>query len=324
MSLTRVTNRVLANDSVGVAQLSAGAVPNKLGSEIGPFAFRNKIINGAMEIDQRNAGASKIITTNTQVYSLDRWYGAALGAAVTHQRVAVTAPRVSYALRVTGAASNTTTWVAQRIESNLAAQVANLPVTLSFYAASNTLTQLRIGYGAASVVDTHGSTVNDTNIDIPITSTLTHYSISFTAPSTFSNGAYVSFFSNGPLLAGQTITITGVQLEEGSYATPFEQRPIGTELALCQRYYEFNSSTFSNPMFSGNVTTGANYYSNGVFKVTKRATPTVTLTNTFGSRFPSSAGAAAAISLDSFYEFRVANSTGDGYFSSTFTASAEL
>jgi hypothetical protein len=123
---------------------------------------------------------------------------------------------------------------------------------------------------------------------------------------------------------GATFRLTGVQLEVGSTATPFEHRPYGTELMLCQRYYEFNSSAFSNPMFSGNVTSGSTYYANGVFKVTKRANPTVTLTSTFGKNFPNTSGSAADISTNSFYEPRTATGTGDAFFSSTFTASAEL
>jgi hypothetical protein len=125
-------------------------------------------------------------------------------------------------------------------------------------------------------------------------------------------------------LSGNYWAVTGIQLETGTVATPFEMRSIGQELALCQRYYEFNDSAFSNPMFSGNVTSPSGYYANGVFKVTKRATPTVTLTNTFALNFPGTSGSASSISTNSFYEPRDANGTGHAFFSSTFTASAEL
>jgi hypothetical protein len=77
-------------------------------------------------------------------------------------------------------------------------------------------------------------------------------------------------------------------------------------------------------MFSGNVTSGSTYYANGVFKVTKRANPTVTLTSTFGTNFPNTSGSAFDISTNSFYEPRIANGTGNAFFASTFTASAEL
>jgi len=44
------------------------------------FAFRNRIINGAMEIDQRNAGASVTINTTSDAYSVDRFLGAGQAA----------------------------------------------------------------------------------------------------------------------------------------------------------------------------------------------------------------------------------------------------
>ena len=49
-----------------------------------------------------------------------------------------------------------------------------------------------------------------------------------------------------------TIHITGWQLEEGSVATPFEQRPIGLELSLCQRYYRVGTGVVQKHSDSGN------------------------------------------------------------------------
>lgn len=66
--------------------------------------------------------------------------------------------------------------------------------------------------------------------------------------------------------------LTGVQLEEGTVATPFEYRPASLELSLCQRYYEVNSGPPIQGPGIGGATTAANWQ----FKVTKRATPTCT------------------------------------------------
>ena len=74
---------------------------------------------------------------------------------------------------------------------------------------------------------------------------------------------------------GATFYITGVQLEKGSTATSFDYRPYGTELALCQRYYEqfvVGTGSPNNIMLSG-VLTGGNCTATAFFKVTKRASP---------------------------------------------------
>jgi hypothetical protein len=86
--------------------------------------------------------------------------------------------------------------------------------------------------------------------------------------------------------AGNTFAITGVQLEVGTTATNFDFRSIGTELALCQRYYEKSYNVDVVPgtglAYGWSGTTSQNYLempSGIIFKVTKRANPTVTLYN---------------------------------------------
>ena len=76
--------------------------------------------------------------------------------------------------------------------------------------------------------------------------------------------------------AGATFYITGVQLEAGSTATEFERRPIGTELALCQRYYERLSTDTEGVSITSFTFSGSNR-SRWYYKVTKRAQPTVNL-----------------------------------------------
>jgi hypothetical protein len=88
-----------------------------------------------------------------------------------------------------------------------------------------------------------------------------------------------------------TFQITGVQLEKGSTATSFDYRPYGTELALCQRYYEKSFAIGVAPSAanatnlicqfnnSGGSGAGADAYTRGSvqFKVPKRSTPTVNI-----------------------------------------------
>ena len=105
------------------------------------------------------------------------------------------------------------------------------------------------------------------------------YTLSWTGTATgavngsaVSNGSQVTLPSNtNATIKFSSGTVSLVQLEAGSVATPFENRPIGTELALCQRYYElFNSN---NPGITGTSR----------YAVVKRATPTVTRTGTWNS-----------------------------------------
>jgi hypothetical protein len=94
--------------------------------------------------------------------------------------------------------------------------------------------------------------------------------------------------------ASGTATLGNVQLEFGSRATPFEQRPVGVELALCQRYYEKSydlttvpatATTLGYVVSSQNtgVVTASWIGTNIVFKVSKRAIPTVTIYDTAGN-----------------------------------------
>jgi hypothetical protein len=76
---------------------------------------------------------------------------------------------------------------------------------------------------------------------------------------------------------GATWYVTGVQLEEGSQATPFEYRHFGTELALCQRYYEVLTYNANGEIASSYLLTSTFYKSYWYFKVNKRASPTITL-----------------------------------------------
>jgi hypothetical protein len=85
-----------------------------------------------------------------------------------------------------------------------------------------------------------------------------------------------------PINTTFTLDIWGLQVEEGSVATPFEQRPIQTELALCQRYFQV-IATGSGKTLGNNVTLSANDTRGTFFlPVTMRIAPSLTITTGIG------------------------------------------
>jgi hypothetical protein len=210
------------------------------------FGFKNRILNGAMMVDQRNAAASQTFTAGGALaYSVDRWYAYCTGANVTGQQVAgSTTPTVTQnRYRFTGAASVTAVGFGQRIEQKNSYDLAGSTCTLSAdLAISATLTTVTwTAYYATTTADTFGSLASPTVTSIAtgtftVSATVTNFTTNISIPAAATTGIQI-LFTVGALTAGLTWTIGNVQLEKGSTATSFDYRPYGTELALCQRYY---------------------------------------------------------------------------------------
>jgi hypothetical protein len=209
-------------------------------SQPGAFMFRNRIMNGNMSVDQSNAGAAQTITAAAALaYTIDRWYAYCTGANVTGQRVAGSGD-TQYRYRFTGAASVTKIGFAQRIEAINSFDLNNSIATLSVDLSNSLLTTVTWTAWYANTADTFGTLASPTRTQIAtgtftVNSTLSRYSTQISIPSAATTGIEIEF-SVGAQISG-TWVIGNVQLEKGSVATTFEQRPYGTELALCQRYY---------------------------------------------------------------------------------------
>jgi len=259
------------------------------------FGFKNRLINGLMTTDQRNAAASQTFTAGGALaYSVDRWYGYCTGANVTGQQVAgsTTPTNTQFRYRFTGAASVTAVGFGQRIEQknsyDLAGSTCMLSADLAISATLTTVTWTA-SY-ATTTADTFGTLASPTVTQIAtgtftVSATVTNFTTSIAVPAAATTGIQI-VFTVGALTAGLTWTIGNVQLEKGSTATSFDYRPYGTELALCQRYY---AKTFPQTVAPAN-NLGTNYffgYSVNTanpstiwkFPVTMRSSPTLTLFN---------------------------------------------
>ena len=257
------------------------------GNAIGP-GFKNRIINGAMVIDQRNAGASFAQTNGA--YNLDRWSGDSYaGTPVTGKYTvqqnagSVTPPTdfINYlgvtSVATTADASTNIFCVSQKIEgfntADLAWGTANAKtVTLSFWvrssltgtfggsvknSASNRSYPFTYSISSANTWeyktvtiagDTTGTWVTNNGIGIWLNFGLgVGSSFSGTAGAWNSNNNVSATGATSVVgTNGATFYITGVQLEVGSVATPFERRPYGTELSLCQRYLPAIKASFAS------------------------------------------------------------------------------
>jgi hypothetical protein len=283
---TGTGNNVLATSPTLVTPVlgtpTSGVLTNCTGVQYN--GFKNKIINGSMVVDQRNAAASQTITAAAALaYTVDRWYAYCTGANVTGQQVAgSTTPTVTQnRYRFTGAASVTAVGFGQRIEQKNSYDLAGSTCTLSAdLAISATLTTVTwTAYYATTTADTFGSLASPTVTSIAtgtftVTSTVTNFTTNISIPAAATTGIQI-VFTVGALTAGLTWTIGNVQLEKGSTATSFDYRPYGTELVLCQRYYQnLNAQTID---CHGATLSTSTYtpIASMPFKVTMRATPTM-------------------------------------------------
>jgi hypothetical protein len=302
----------------------ADNITDSYGGKVSPISvpFRNRIINGAMVIDQRNAGASVTPTLDGQYGSCDRWmYWLSQASKFSVQQSTVAPTGFSNSLLITSLSAYAVTGtdyfaVNQKIEgfnfSDLGWGTANAQtVTLSFWVRSsltgtfgaaftNSATNRSYPFNYTINVantweqktvtvagDTTGTWIGSTNG----IGAIVQFNLGSVAAKLGTAGTWGSAWYTGATGAqsvvgtnGATFYITGVQLEKGSNATSFDYRSIGTELALCQRYYQ---KTYAQGTAPGSVAIPGSFFTpasvannyqtigNWNFAVVMRATPTI-------------------------------------------------
>jgi hypothetical protein len=297
------------------------------------LGFRNRIINGGMVIDQRNAGASVVLTT-TQ-YVIDRWrseLSPATGGAYSVQRSATAPIGFSNSALMTVTTADTSIastdyydfqqfiegfnvadlgwgtasaqaitisfWVRSSLTGTFAGSVGNGAANRSYVFTYTVSAANTFEYKTVTIPgDISGTWLTDNGRGLCLTFDLGNGS-NYQA----SAGSWVGQYAVGTAAsiklistAGATFYITGVQLEAGTVASPFERRDYGRELQMCQRYFcLFNSSTGAAYLAAGS---GAQARSAFYFPVTMRSAPTITV-GTMASSLNITSDSFSAITAD--------------------------
>jgi hypothetical protein len=334
--------------NAGYLPLAGGALSGSLTGTDATFSStvamgssfkRNRIINGNMLIDQRNAGAS--ITGNSGAYPVDRWATLTTQSSKLTCQQSTTVPTgfknsVLYTSSSAYAVTSSDYFsIFQRIEGynvsdlNFGTATATT-VTLSFWVrcsltgifggachnnAFNRVYPFTYTISAANTWeyktitiagDTSGTWLTDNQVGLEIGFSLGCGSAGLGTPGAWATATNI-FGATGQVnlvgTSGATFYITGVQLEVGTKATPYEMQIYSDQLAQCQRYYEGGSG----------INSANGIYSFNAFKVTKRAVPTLVVSGYSGSII---AGPAADV-----YAMNVCLNTTSGL---AWTASAEL
>ena len=318
-----------------------------------PYVLKNRIINGDMRIDQRNAGASVANNISGIQYSLDRWliYGSVASKFTVQQNAGSVTPPAGFTnyLGVTSSAATSvgagdiyefvqyiegynvadlgwgtanaktitiSFWVRSSLTGTFGGSLLNgssnrsYPYTYTISSA-NTWEQKTITIPG----DTTGTwlTNNDTGLrvfwSLGVGSTYSSTAGSWQAGGYYSPTGATSVVGT----SGATFYITGVQLEIGSSATPFERRLYGQELANCQRYFEKTyaigtapATVTENGMQVENIDDGLIYRASIRYKVTKRDnSQTVTIYN-------NATGATASVRTNSGNNYAIGGAYGIG------------
>lgn len=334
------------------------------GQDNSALLFRNKVINGDMRIDQRNSGAS-IATVSGAVYTVDRWQALCSQATkfTVQQNAGSVTPPTGFTnyLGITSSSAysvgtNEVFHIRQQIEGfNIAdfgwGTAGAQSVSLSFWVRSS----LTGTFGGA-LQNSAGNRSYPFSYSISVANTWEYKTITIAGDTagtwatnnttgvavifSMGNGSGVSGASGAWLgtnttsvtgatsvvgTNGATFLITGVQLEAGPTATPFERRPIGVELSMAQRYYEDLGTGGS--IFSANVTSGSAYYYGYQFKVSKRISPVagnVSIANVVAVSFSSSASSFSDASTEGVRVSRTATATAAGLFADRVKVDVEL
>jgi hypothetical protein len=339
--MSNISVNTITDASGGSTASINGLTPQA--SNMQPF---NRIINGAMTVDQRNAGASQATSADFGAYTTDRFYARHVtDGALTFQQVTDAPTGFINSLKITvttadsSIASTQRAWVAQYIEglnvSDLAWGTASaINVTLSFWVKSSVT-----GIYCCSIINSANNRGHPVNYTINSVNTWEQKTVTISGDTSgtwlttngiglrvyfpVTAGTYyqgtnsawnaseamcTSSQTNLMATSGATFYITGVQLEAGSSASSFAYENYSDTLQKCQRYYHLLASYGVGGYGSG---VSESIFASYQFKVNMRASPTVTITSN-GTESNLQSFSVVAVSTDTV-QFQAASSS-TGFF----------
>ncbi len=276
MALTKAGSDVI--DVVGVsaaikADQTVGGVGEALLRTTG---FKNILINGNFDLWQRGT------TSTTNGYLADRWTNTVAGTTTFAQELTDVPVGSGTAIKWTTGAVSSYGQTRQFIETAVVKTLRGKTLTAS------ALVKCSAGYTGNAQLEIYYSTTTDaantfagTNTNPTFTGQVvstgyTQITGTFTVPSN-AVGLVVGVVPTVTQGSGVSLLVSQVQLEVGSVVTPFELRPIGLEVSLCQRYYQIMTSI----MVSGNNGAGGSIFVGFPLPVPMHAPPTVTIGSGF-------------------------------------------
>ena len=305
--------------------ISVDKIENSDGFTLGGSgaSMKNRIINGGMNISQRNTSyTSANSENNDDVYVLDRFYILSDGndaIDVTQTTTVPTGAKFSIGLDVE--TTNKKFGIAQIIENANCFDAIGGAVTLSFQAKVSSTTKLDnikcaivawsgtadsvtsdiiSAWGAEGTNPTliADATYENTPANLNVTTNFATYSVTANVDTASTKNIIVFIWSDvTDTTAGDFLYITNIQLERGSTATSFDYRPYGTELALCQRYYWQMVGVNSSFGIVGYGAASNGVWASPLLPVQMRASPTVAVVGTWtvtNTGQPTIAGASAS------------------------------
>lgn len=250
------------------------------GQNVSPFnGSKNYIINGNFDVWQRGTSFN-----GSSEYTADRWKAQISGDVGTKNRSTNVPTGYKYALNLSITGSSPFAQIGQHIEFVNFKGLRGKTATLSFWVKANNTNISSMTYRIRYSTNLEDETILFTGSTLvsgskTVSTTWQQHTTSFDVPTGITSMSIE--FSTGAVSNGDIFYITGVQLEEGSVATPFENRQYGLELSLCQRYYEVGRCI---QQLGIGTTIGVVLTGQVFFKTSKRIVPTVTYLDQSGAQ----------------------------------------